>query len=267
MPADDALIGPVEPPELTVMTFNLRRAAARSPGWIRRRERVRILLQRERPTLLGLQEATAGQARYVLGALGDSYRRVGAGRGADGHGEGCPLLFDAARLELIDGDQLALSPTPDVPGSRGWGALFPRVLVRVTLRDRTTGAAFTAINTHLDVLSARARRRSAEMVAAAAGHGAALVTGDFNEGAEAPARRLLAAAGLTDTWDTSARRLTRARGTYAPHRRRSRGERRIDAVLARGWHVSEVGIDARPIAGGWASDHAAVCAVVRRERP
>ena len=55
---DVALIGPVAPPELHVMTFNIRRRVPRSrqagpDNWSTRRRLVGRLLSLEQPTLLG----------------------------------------------------------------------------------------------------------------------------------------------------------------------------------------------------------------------
>lgn len=263
MPAGEALVGPVDPPELSIMSFNVLRARKASAGWRRRRDRLTALLRRERPTILGAQEVLAHQAVVLRDALGESYLFVGHGRDADAGGEGCPIFYDASRLELRDWTQTALSRRPEVAGSRSWGTLFPRVLTRADFTDRATGAAFTAMNTHLDVISPLARRRAAEMLTGAARTDATVVTGDFNAGPDAPPRRILAEAGFADAWDAAQTRLTREWATYARRSRpRSRG-RRIDAILTRGWDVVRTGIDARLISGGRASDHLPVHAVIR----
>ncbi|WP_202980877.1 endonuclease/exonuclease/phosphatase family protein [Microbacterium lushaniae] len=263
MPDNDALIGPVPAPQLSVMTFNVLRARKGSAGWLRRRDSMRALLRREQPTILGAQEVLPHQADVVRDALGASYRFVGRGRDADGGGEGCPVFWDDARLELVDWDQRALSARPDVAGSRSWGTLFPRILTRVQFTDRATGARLLMINTHLDVLSPLARARSAAILADNAGDGAALITGDFNAGPESAPRRRLDAAGFADTWALASTHLTREWGTYASRRRPRSGGTRIDAIHARGFDVVSAGIGARPVRGGRASDHLPVQVVVR----
>lgn len=259
----DALIGPVLPPELSVMTFNVLRAPAASQSWRQRRDRMTALLRREHPTLLGAQEVLPHQAAVLRDALGERYRFVGHGRDRDGGGEGCPIFFDESRLEVVDWTQSALSDRPEVPGSRSWGSLFPRVLTRVEFRDRITRLRFTMVNTHLDVLSPLARRRGAALLVARAGDGPAVVTGDFNAAPDSPARRILAAAGLVDTWTVAAHRLTREWATYARDRRPRSGGTRIDGIHARGCDVPRVAIEARPVRGGWPSDHLPVQAVLR----
>ena len=246
------------------MTFNVLRARAGSADWRGRRDRVRRLLERERPTLLGAQEVLPHQAGLPREALGDAYRLLGHGRGARGAGEGCPLLYDAERLDLVEWEQGALSSRPDVAGSRSWGSLYPRVFVRAVFRDRATGGRFTAVNTHLDVLSPLARRRAAEAIIARIGDGAAIVTADFNAGPRAAPRRVLESAGLDDSWSIAEAHLSPEWSTHILGRRPRRGSARIDAIHVRGFDVARVGIEARPVQGGWPSDHLPVQAVVRQ---
>lgn len=262
MTAADALIGPVTAPELSIMTLNVRRARKSSTDWAARRERLRVLLQREQPTILAAQEALPHQAQAARDALGPSYRFMGRGRNADGGGEGCPVFWDDHRLQLVAWDQRALSTRPDVAGSRSWGSLFPRIQTRVTFQDRATGAHFVVVNTHLDVLSPVARRRSTAHLIASAEGLPALVVGDFNSGPDGAPRLALVRAGFADTWSLAETRLTREWGTYASGRPRSAGTR-IDAVLARGFDVLRAGIEARPVDGGRVSDHLPVQVVVR----
>ncbi|HWM17723.1 MAG TPA: endonuclease/exonuclease/phosphatase family protein [Microbacterium sp.] len=272
MMTDTPLIGPVTAPDLHVMTFNIRRRIGRgtcksADGWRRRRPRVQSLLHRERPTLVGVQEALPDQARAVSTALGESYQFVGHGRRADAKGEGCPLFYDAARLELVNWAQEALSDRPDEPGSRSWGNLIPRVFVRAEFRDRMSSVHFIALNTHFDPLSRRSRVRAAERIRdrMAAQDLPVIVTGDLNASTGSPALRALLANGtLADAWDDADRRLTPAWNTYRAYREPRVGARRIDWIaVSRSVRVLRIGINARRVDGGWPSDHLPVQAVVR----
>jgi endonuclease/exonuclease/phosphatase family metal-dependent hydrolase len=268
---DALLLGAVAPPELHVMTFNIRRRFGRLPQrspdrWVGRAPRIAAMLRAERPALLGVQEALAGQARMLSDALGPRYRRLGRGRNADGRGEGCPLYYDADRLELLDWEQTALSETPTVPGSRSWGSALPRVLVTATLRDRATDARFIAANTHFDAFSRRARLQSAHLVREriAAQPLPAVVMGDLNAGQRsAPVAELLRDGVLVDAWTAAARRLTPDYGTFANYRPPRPGGARIDWIaVSGGISVHRAAIDGRAIDGGWASDHLPVHAVI-----
>ena len=275
---DAALIGPVTAPDLHVMTYNIRRRSPRprrtgSPDdWVARRQLLRRLLVAEQPTLLGVQEALADQVDFVADALGPHYRWVGRGRTAAGHDERCAVFYDSRRLELTRWQQLALSATPDKPGSRSWGNLVRRVVVSADFTDTATGARLLAFNTHFDHLSWRSRLESAKFILNLVGaaraeepDAAIVVTGDFNaDVSSAVYRRLTAEGTLVDTWEAAAERLTPQWGTFSNYRRRRPGGKRIDLILVGpGVGVMSTGINAARFDGRAASDHEPVQAVLR----
>jgi endonuclease/exonuclease/phosphatase family metal-dependent hydrolase len=267
-----ALIGPVDAPGLQVMSFNIRRPIrhlmAHSPDrWESRRPRLGALLEAERPSILGVQEAMPEQAGFVRHALGSSYRSIGFGRNADGQGEGCPLFYDSRRLQVLDWSQTALSSTPEVPGSTGWGNLVPRVLVTARFRDRATSVEFLALNTHFDHLSRRSRVQAADAVRTlVAGHGLpAVMTGDLNSGEDtSPLRALFANGVLRDAYATAGRRLTPEWGTFPNYRAPRLDRKRIDWIaVTAGVRVVRAGFNTARPGGGWASDHLPVQAELR----
>jgi endonuclease/exonuclease/phosphatase family metal-dependent hydrolase len=268
---DDALIGPVEPPGLHVMTYNIRRrsgrASPRSPdNGARRRPLLRAILRREQPTVLGIQEALADQVGFLLGALGGTYRAVGRGRNADGGDERCAILYDTRRVALQSWRQSALSDTPDIPGSRTWGNLLPRILVRAELIDRATGIPFRVLNTHLDHLSAAARARSAEFLndVVRQGEGATVVLGDMNTDVSSAPYRILTNGPLRDAWTVADERLTPEWSTFSGYRPPRTGRKRIDWILVNeAVRVDAVGINAARFDGAAASDHEPVQARIR----
>lgn len=271
----EPLIGHVDAPDLHVMTFNIRRdvhlpttrSVSSHDRWRNRRPRLQALLATARPTLLGVQEALPAQAAAVAEALGDRYCSIGHGRGAGGRGEACPLFFDATRLDLLDWDQTALSDRPDITGSRSWGNLIPRVLVAAVFRDRATSARFLAMNTHLDHVSARSRRLSAERIRQRVQDQPlpAVVAGDLNARAGSPELAALLAGGhLVDAWQAATERMTPEWTTFAEYRPPRDDGGRIDWIaVSPDVEVTRAAIDARLVDGGWASDHLPLHAVVR----
>lgn len=271
LPASCLLIGPAAAPALHVMSWNIRRRVRHFipravDRWDHRTPALKGLLQAERPTLLGVQEALPDQAHFVGDALGVGYRRVGHGRAAGGHEEGCPIYYDVERLELLDWEQLALSNRPTHPGSTSWGNILPRILVSATFRDRATSRHFLALNTHLDHLSAGSRLRSARAILAVASQAAmpTVLMGDLNDNStSAPLRELLAGGLLADTWGMAQRHVTEEWGTFANYKTPRRGRNRLDWILASAdFRVDRAAINPQRYAGAWASDHLPVQAVL-----
>ena len=271
-----AFIGHIAPPEVHVMTFNIRRRMGaatmrRADRWPERAPRMHALLRRERPALLGAQEVLPDQAMIMLHALGPGYAFVGYGRDAHRAGEACPIFYDTDRLKLLDWSQTALSDRPDEHASRTWGNPLSRVLVTATFRDRATAVEFVAMNTHLDPFSRRSRIRSARHIreCAALRTIPVIVTGDMNSRpGSTPLRALLYDRALRDTWDTASVRLSPEWGTLARYRPARANGRRLDLIaVSRTIEVERVGIDALPVDGGWPSDHLPVQAVLRLPTP
>lgn len=265
------LLGAIVAPGLHVMTWNVRRRVTHSihpsrDRWDRRSSFLRALLRQEQPTILGIQEARAHQARFVRDSLGPRYRIIGHGRDADGQGEGCPICFDGERLELLDWRQSALSDRPSAAGSRSWGNLLPRIMVAAAFRDRSTSARFFVVNTHLDPLSRRSRIRSAQVIRDTVAERAlpGVVMGDFNAEASSTSLRDLFSEGtLVDAWEHREARVTSDWSTFSNYRPPRAGGRRIDLIaVSPRIVVARVAINARPYAGGFGSDHLPVQAEI-----
>jgi len=266
------LIGPTPPPELQVMSYNIRRRMTNlnpvlADRWPHRQPLLQQLLEDEHPSILGVQEALPAQADFVREALGERYRSIGHGREKNGRGEGCPIFFDRDRVRLIDFTQSMLSDTPDVQGSTTWGNRTPRVIVDATFADVATGVRFHFINSHFDNRSRTSRLRSADRlrdVALASGL-PAIITGDFNTDAHSEVHTALLGDGrLVDAWDVAHTRITEVWGTFLDYRPPQHNHKRIDWILATpGITVEKVGINTTRYDKGWPSDHAAVQAVVR----
>jgi endonuclease/exonuclease/phosphatase family metal-dependent hydrolase len=270
--ADAPLIGGARPPDLHVMTYNIRRRLPhvnpRSPdAWSDRRHLLRRTLATERPTVLGVQEALLDQALLIAEALGPSYRWVGRGRNADGRGEHCPLYYDTTRLALVSWRQLALSATPEVAGSRTWGNGVPRIAVLARFSDRATGLPLTVVNFHFDHLSRRSRVESARLVRelAAEAAGPVVVLGDANAGVGTlPFREIAGTATLLDAWSIATERLTPPWGTFSHYRAPRPGGKRIDWMLvSRDIEVRAVGVNTVRYDGSAASDHDPVQSLLR----
>jgi endonuclease/exonuclease/phosphatase family metal-dependent hydrolase len=142
-----------------------------------------------------LQEALAGQLDEILQAL-PHYRAVGVGRD-DGKrsGELTAILYLAERFDVPEQGTFWLSDTPDVPGSKSWGNVLPRICTWARLVDRRTGSGFYVYNLHLSHASQPSRERSAELLAERISKRASsdrvVVLGDLNAGESNPVMQYL----------------------------------------------------------------------------
>ena len=77
-----------------------------------------------------------------------------------------------------------LSDTPEIPGSRGWGASLPRIVTWMELVDKTSHKHFFCFNTHFAHDSDSARIMSSKIllkeVSKIAEGFPFIITGDFN---------------------------------------------------------------------------------------
>ncbi|MDQ4112050.1 MAG: endonuclease/exonuclease/phosphatase family protein [Actinomycetota bacterium] len=271
-PSGDALIGKVKAPDLHVMSFNIRYdREGTQPGqpdyWPERKPLVTELVELEKPTILGVQEAEFGQLVALEAGLGPKYRMLGFGRDGGAGGEYSSIFYDASRLEALWWDQFWLSDTPDLIGSATWGNSVTRIVTWVRFRDLATGTEFLHVNSHFDHQSENARVRSAEVVRSLIADTGlpAVFTADCNAAAEASASytTLVTDGGLIDTW-LAGTQLTPRVGTFPNYGTPSPTGNRIDWILTTpGITVKESAINTWTKDGRWPSDHTPVQALVR----
>lgn len=268
-----AMIGPVSGRRLHVMSFNIRfDRDGTLPGdpdyWPERRPLLRELLDLERPTILGIQEALHEQLPAVLEGLGGGYDMVGYGRDGGSFGEYSAIFYDASRLDLIEWDQTWLSDTPDAIGSATWGNEVTRIVVWARFRDTRTGKTFIHANTHFDHESEPARLQSAAVIVGLVERFDGLpviVTGDFNAvaGTSGAHEALTAPGTFTDSWDVAQRFASREWGTFPDYGDPVEAGERIDWILTTpGMMVHRAGINVWTKKGRYPSDHAPVQAVI-----
>ncbi|THV28466.1 endonuclease/exonuclease/phosphatase family protein [Glycomyces paridis] len=265
------LIGPVEPPLLHVMTYNLKSASGRAPrSWWRRRPLVARIVRDERPAVLCTQE---GRFRQLLELRDDlpGYDWIHLGREGGSRSEATAVFWDASRLLPVEYDHLWLSRRPRAIGSKSWGSAVVRMLTWVRFQDRATGRDFHVANVHLDHRSERARVKGARMCLDVMRRfpGAAVLAGDFNCDPGTPAHRVLTGGGLVDAWDVAERHLTPDWATFNAWRTEPVvGGRRIDWIFVKPGgdgdrvRVTAAGVNPRSGDGLAPSDHWPVQAVL-----
>jgi endonuclease/exonuclease/phosphatase family metal-dependent hydrolase len=189
----------------------------------------------------------------------------------------CGVFFRTERFDMIDGGHFWLSHTPEKPGSRAWGAIFPRMVTWVKLRQKSDGQTFCWFNTHLDAWNSHARAEEAKLMATRvdeiAGAVPTVITGDFNSDQDSPPYQTLLGPRigeaplmpLVDTFRAvNPTRVAREEGTMHGFTGRHNGQR-IDWILASEPHfqVISAGIDRARGTLGYPSDHFPVTATLR----
>jgi endonuclease/exonuclease/phosphatase family metal-dependent hydrolase len=171
---------------IKVMTMNVRydNPADSINAWSKRAAQVCSFLLKESPDILGMQEVLWNQYQVLDSVLKD-YSSVGVGRddGARG-GELNPVFFRKDKFDMVRTLTFWLSDTPEIPGSRGWGASLPRIVTWMELVNKDSHKHFFYFNTHFAHDSDSARIMSSrillEMVGKIAEGFPFIITGDFN---------------------------------------------------------------------------------------
>jgi endonuclease/exonuclease/phosphatase family metal-dependent hydrolase len=181
-----ACSGRTEKNAIEVMTFNLRYD---NPGdsinaWPNRAGQVCGFLLNEKPDIVGMQEVLWHQYEALDSALTD-YTSVGAGRDDGARaGELNPVFFRKDRFDMVRTITFWLSDTPDIPGTKGWGASLPRIVTWMELVDKNSHEHFFFFNTHFAHDSDSARVMSSKIllteVEKIADGFPFIITGDFN---------------------------------------------------------------------------------------
>ena len=152
------LAGAKEPSQITVMSYNIRLGSAEdgTNSWIYRHQASSMMIEDQKPDLVGLQEALDYQVHYLKDYV-KGYKIIGVGRD-DGRkaGEFMAIMYNTKSLKLLKWGTFWLSETPDKP-SLGWDAACRRTATWAFFKDKRSGRKFLMVNTHLDHVGKQAR--------------------------------------------------------------------------------------------------------------
>ena len=146
---------------IKVISYNIRCGV--NPGqdgennWEYRKQASINMINEEKPTIFGLQEALPPHLEYLEEHL-PQYASYGIARD-DGKSEGeyMTIYYLKDEVELLDCGTFWLSETPDTP-SRGWDAACNRTCTWAKMRMKRSGKEFAYLNTHLDHVGKVAQR-------------------------------------------------------------------------------------------------------------
>ncbi len=254
--------------QLKIMSFNLR-MDNKNDGinyFFNRFDRVAEVLDQEKPDVIGFQEVTDSIRAKLRDYLSD-YTVQGCGRDKNYHGESMLIGYRKDSVELIKLENLWLSPTPEISGSRYGGdqSGCPRMFTAALLKHKDAEKPFWFINTHLDHEGALARYMGAMQIAQyiSVHDEKFILTGDFNATPETPEieviTKALAYRGAVDCseelgptfhgfGDLPAERWVKIDYIFS------------DASCKECYIVEDI-----PVEGKFYSDHNAVCAILDME--
>ncbi len=170
--------------EIKVMSYNLRCLNVMDTGkntWFYRADLIIKSIEKEQPGIIGFQEATKWQYKYLCDTM-TGYDSIITYRDNAFNSEACPVFYRTDLYTLIDKGSFWLSETPDVM-SKSWGAQFNRICSYVILKDNATETEFVVFNTHLSHVSDEARTNGIQVVLdkiAEFGSLPAVLMGDLN---------------------------------------------------------------------------------------
>ncbi|MBQ5395360.1 MAG: endonuclease/exonuclease/phosphatase family protein [Alistipes sp.] len=150
--------------DIKVISYNVRFSGGDGENhWDKRKHASINMINDEKPTVFGVQEAKADQIAYLRENLPE-YGYIGVGRedGKSG-GEHMSIFYLKEQVELLDGGTFWLSETPDVP-SMGWDAACKRSCTWTKMKMKDTGKEFAYINTHLDHVGKVAQREGLALI-------------------------------------------------------------------------------------------------------
>ncbi len=246
-----------------IASFNIRLIADKGEhAWEKRLPRVVKVVEKYQFDLMGVQESMPKQVADLTVAL-DGWAAVGLGREPGNQGESSSIFYKTNRFECLKNETFWLSETPNVPGSKSWRSVHPRVCTHAALRDKKTGKVFHYFNTHLDYNAELTREMSIKLIlekmSALEKGQAVFLTGDMNAGFDSSSM-MMAKTRLNDTFDVTE---TPHKGTVETFTLYKEPQCRIDFVFA--------SPDVRVLAhetvndrfdGFYPSDHDAVVATV-----
>jgi endonuclease/exonuclease/phosphatase family metal-dependent hydrolase len=258
------------------MSFNVRgsfRDARKKYAWRNRADLNVATIERYAPDVIGLQEAQRGNLSVYRKRLPRYFHIRGPRYGNAIPHDFNAILFDPERLKPLDTGGFWLSETPD-EYSRSWDTRVARSATWALFGVLGTDLSILHLNTHLDHVSALARREGSKLVVRRIVELAgrtdvdlpAILTGDFNSRPGNRTHKTFTESGFADTYlaagnEEGANTFHAFRGALYRDAHPARGPRRIDWILMKdakgrlGVRSHRIIHDADENSGLYPSDH------------
>jgi endonuclease/exonuclease/phosphatase family metal-dependent hydrolase len=247
------------------MSFNLRMENPEDGAnyFFNRTDKILNVIASESPDVIGFQEVTDAIRAWLYDNLA-GYTLQGCGRKKDCSGEAMMIAYRKNVFSLLSLDNVWLSDTPRVPGSRYGGdqSGCPRMATIALLKHTSSPEPFRFINTHLDHEGKNARLKAANQLIGMIRdwQESFVMTGDFNAKPDTEEIHLITDA-LSDRGVVDC---TRNLGdTYHGFGLPDKSKwMKIDYIFTDGECVESYAVTDAHADGVYYSDHNAVCAKI-----
>ena len=147
---------------LRIMSFNIHNSGS-ADEFTGRRNSIASLIRNESPDLIGMQELLDDMIPG-LDFMTESYGFTGKARGSKRANERCCVVYRKDRFRLLRSKTLWLSDSPEIPGTKFYLSMFPRIVTIAVLEDMENNMVFTFANTHLDHVLPPARKKQIDVM-------------------------------------------------------------------------------------------------------
>lgn len=194
--------------ELTVITCNIRfdNPADGPNNWSHRRKFLAETLLSHTPHIIATQEGRFHQLKELESLL-PGYSIMDPHRSWINERMYPTFFIKENAFEFLKSEDVWLSETPHIAGSRSFESTFPRLMSMVQLQLKNSGKRLHCLNTHLDHVKTETRVAQAEVLASELkrswnGLDDLIIMGDFNDSPDSLVRQhlLKEIPGLQDAW-------------------------------------------------------------------
>ncbi len=182
---------------ISVMSFNIYTNTSDSV----RVERVIEMINKYKPDILGVQEASVSWMNILKTRINSDYDYVGVGRNGGNSGEYSAIFYLKDKFKVLDSGTKWLSSTPNVAGSKYDSSSYPRIMTYAVLERKSDGLNFLHVNTHLEHTNEESRVAQIEVLMSEIKKLPDLptfITGDFNCTTSSSVYKSLMSSGYSD---------------------------------------------------------------------
>ena len=173
--------------QLTLISSNIRfNNPADGPNdWDHRRSLLASTLLKHSPDIIATQEGRYDQLKDFESLMAD-YELIDQHRSWIKERMYPTLFLKKDKFEFLKSEDLWLSETPNVAGSKSFDSAFPRLMTWVSIQPKNSHKKLLLVNAHLDHIKRETREEQMKVLCHEVkrilpGHHALAIMGDFND--------------------------------------------------------------------------------------